>query len=220
MKILAFDFSSPQRSVAVLNADGRGGTTTTSEVVDASPGNSMLPLSMVERALKQSGLERGQIECIAVGIGPGSYTSIRVAISLAQGWQIATSVKLCGVSSVECIAAQTVEEGIHRPFSVVVDAQRGEFYLAGYDCPDDKPHATSPLRIASAAEVRAREKAGDILVGPEVMRWFPEGRLIYPRAGTLGKLAQARDRFISGEALEPIYLRETQFVKAPPPRFV
>ena len=219
MKILAFDFSSPQRSVAVLNADERGGTISTGEVVDTSPGNTMLPLGMVERALKQAGLERRQIECIAVGIGPGSYTSIRVAISLAQGWQIATNVKLCGVSSVECIATQAAE-GIHGPFSVVVDAQRGEIYLAGYDCPDDKPHAISPLRIASADEVRSRNQAGDILIGPEVTRWFPGGQVVYPRAEMVGKLALARSQFISGEALEPIYLRETQFVKAPPPRGV
>ena len=219
MKILAFDFSSLQRSVAVLNADERGGAIAVSEVVDTMPGNTMLPLGMVERALKQAGLERGQIECIAVGIGPGSYTSIRVAISLAQGWQIATNVKLCGVSSVECIATQAAE-GIHRPFSVVVDAQRGEFYLAGYECPDGKPLEKSPLRIASSDEVRAREKAGDILFGPEVTRWFPGGRVICPRAETAGKLALARGRFISGESLEPIYLRETQFVKAPLPRVV
>jgi len=220
MKILAFDFSCPQRSVAVLNADERGGTISTGEVVDTSPGNTMLPLGMVERALKQAGLERAQIECIAVGIGPGSYTSIRVAISLAQGWQIATNVKLCGVSSVECIAEQAAGEEIHRPFSVVVDAQRGEFYLAGYECSGGTPRETTPLRIASSDEVRAREKAGDILVGPEVTRWFPDGQVVCPRAGTVGKLALARGRFISGESLEPIYLRETQFVKAPTPRVV
>lgn len=220
MKILAFDFSCPQRSVAVLNGDERGGAIATSEVVDTLPGNTMLPLGMVERALKLARLERGQIECIAVGIGPGSYTSIRVAISLAQGWQIAANVKLCGVSSVACIAEQAAAEGIHRPFSVVVDAQRGEFYLAGYDGSGGTPRETAPLRIASSDEIRAQEKAGDILVGPEVTRWFPGGRVVFPRAEWVGRLALTRGQFISGAALEPIYLRETQFVKAPPPRVV
>ncbi|NOS69922.1 MAG: tRNA (adenosine(37)-N6)-threonylcarbamoyltransferase complex dimerization subunit type 1 TsaB [Verrucomicrobia bacterium] len=219
MKILAFEFSSSQRSVAVLNAD-ESGVTSTGEVVESSPGNSTQPLSMVERALNQAGLERGQIECIAVGIGPGSYTSIRVAISLAQGWQLATNVKLTGVSSVECIAEQAVAEGLNRPLSVVVDAQRGEFYLAGYDCPGGKLREVVPLRIVSSDEVRAREQAGDVLVGPDVTRWFPGGRQVFPRAEVVATLALAWRNFVSGKTIEPIYLRETQFVKAAPPRVI
>jgi tRNA threonylcarbamoyl adenosine modification protein YeaZ len=219
MKILAFEFSSSQRSVAVLNAD-ESGVISTGEVVESSPGNSTQPLGMVERALNQAGLERGQIDCIAMGIGPGSYTSIRVAISLAQGWQLATNVKLSGVSSAECIAEQAVAEGLNGPFSVVVDAQRGEFYLAGYDCPDGQLREVAPLRIVSSDEVRAREKAGDVLVGPDVTRWFPGGRQVFPRAEVVATLALARRNFVSGEMLEPVYLRETQFVKAPAPRIV
>ncbi len=219
MKILAFEFSSSQRSVAVLNAD-ESGVISTGEVVESSSDKSTQPLSMVEIALNQVGLERGQIGCIAVGIGPGSYTSIRVAISLAQGWQLATNVKLTGVSSAECIAEQAVAEGLNRPFSVVVDAQRGEFYLAGYDCPDGKLREVVPLRIVSSDEVCAREQAGDVLVGPEVTRWFPGGRIVFPRAETVARLALERKHFVSGEMLEPVYLRETQFIKAPAPRIV
>jgi hypothetical protein len=44
--------------------------------------------------------------------------------------------------------------------------------------------------------------------------------VILPRAGILGKLALARTDFTAGEKLEPIYLRETKFVKAPPPRVI
>ncbi len=42
--------------------------------------------------------------------------------------------------------------------------------------------------------------------------------MVFPRAATLGQLAAGRADFVSGEKLEPIYLRETKFVKAPPPR--
>ena len=45
---------------------------------------------MIEEALREAGLEREQIEVLAVGLGPGSYTGIRVALSLAQGWQLAS----------------------------------------------------------------------------------------------------------------------------------
>jgi hypothetical protein len=68
------------------------------------------------------------------------------------------------------------------------------------------------------AEAREREQAGEVLVGPEAARWFPTARVLFPSAATLAQLAAARDDFVAGEEIRPIYLRETNFVKAPPPR--
>jgi len=67
MKILALEFSSAQRSVAVIDAEKNSA----SEIVETSSHNSMKPLDMVERALTQAGLEREQIECIVIGLGRG-----------------------------------------------------------------------------------------------------------------------------------------------------
>ena len=214
MKILALDFSSPQRSVAVLpGADAPG-----VEVVDASPGRDMKPFALIESALRQAGLEREAIECLAIGIGPGSYTGIRVALALAQGWQLATGVKLLGISSVAVVAAQAVATGVSGRFNVVIDAQRGEFYLAGYEVVGGALLETTSLQLATATAVAEHSKSGELVIGPEVTRWFPEGRIIFPQASALARLAVSRTDFLPGEKLEPIYLRETTFVKAPPAR--
>ena len=191
-----------------------------SEVVETATSNSntMKPLSMVETVLKQAGLEREQIECLAIGLGPGSYTGIRVAIALAQGWQLARRVRLLGLSSVECIAAQAQADGFTGKACVVIDAQREEFYMTRYDIGVGECREIFPLRLATLPEVRERQNADETLIGPEVTRWFPDGRVIFPRAATLGRLAMMRGEFVPGEKLEPIYLRETVFVKAPPPR--
>lgn len=214
MKILALDFSSSQRSAAVL-PDGSGAAF---EAMDAAPGRDMKPFALIESALHQAKLEREAIECIAVGLGPGSYAGIRVAISLAQGWQLATGVKLLGISSVECIAAQASADGVREKFSVAIDAQRGEFYLAGYEGRDGHVIETTPLRLATLPEVQKLERSGELLIGPEATRWFPNGRIVFPRAATLAQLAKTRTDFLPGEKLEPIYLRETTFIKAPPTR--
>jgi len=66
--------------------------------------------------------------------------------------------------------------------------------------------------------VESRADAKEILIGPEVTRWFPDGRMVFPRAAMLGQLALNRNDFDAGDKLEPIYLRETNFVKAPPGR--
>ncbi len=239
MKILALEFSSPQRSVAVVSSARRdelhespsrrehvkNGTRVThpsevsvAEVIETSPGNTMKPLSMVETVLKQAGLEREQIEGLAIGLGPGSYTGMRVAIALAQGWQLARRVKLLGLSSVESIAAQAQADGFTGKACVMIDAQREEFYVTRYDIGVGECREIFPLRLATLPEVRERQNADETLIGPEVTRWFPDGRVIFPRAATLGRLAMTRGEFVPGEKLEPIYLRETVFVKAPPPR--
>jgi tRNA threonylcarbamoyl adenosine modification protein YeaZ len=230
MKILALEFSSSQRSVAVVAApriDNSPEAQTpirsrvgSSEVIESAPGNTMKPLSMVEEALKQAGLEREQIDCVAVGLGPGSYTGIRVAIALAQGWQLARGVKLLGISSAECIATQAQQDGVTGRVNVVVDAQRNEFYLAGYESGPGGFHEIATLKVVTAAEVHERERMGELLIGPDAPRWFPGGRLVFPRAATLGLLALTRGHFVSGEKLEPIYLREAKFLKGPPPRII
>ena len=218
MKILALEFSSPQRSVAILNGDSDG-PLSLSEVAETG-GPAIKAFDMVEAALKQTQLEREQIECLAIGIGPGSYSGIRSAIALAQGWQLARPIKILGLSSVETIAAQAHAAAISGPVLIVIDAQRNEFYLAGYDLGVAGRREIKALRIASLQEVQACEQNGELLLGPEITKWCPSGRILFPRAATLAQLARNRTDFIPGNKLEPIYLRETSFVKAAPPRIL
>ena len=127
MKILAIEFSTAQRSVAVvLDGQVRGRTQETGT-------RETRALSLIETALNAAGLERENIDCLAVGLGPGSYTGIRCAIALAQGWQLARGTKILGISSVESLAAQAQMERIHGHVNILVDAQRSEFYLARYE---------------------------------------------------------------------------------------
>jgi tRNA threonylcarbamoyladenosine biosynthesis protein TsaB len=181
-------------------------------------GQSTRAVGMVEEALREAQVQRGQIERIAVGLGPGSYTGIRAAIALAQGWQLARDVQLLGVSSADCVAAQAHSEGLSGSVAVVIDAQRGEYYLATYELTASGWAGVLPLKLASATAVQAAQTSGHLLVGPEVVKWFPAGRVILPQAALVGRLAIGRTDFVSGEKLEPIYLRQTTFVKAPPPR--
>src|SRR5262249_46056323 len=113
--------------------------------------------------------------------------------------------------------AQAQTEKIFGRVNVVVDAQRGELYLAGYEISAARIAEATPLRLMTSAEAEAMV-AGNPVVGPEVMRWFESGREIFPTAAALGKLAAERGDFVSGDRLEPIYLRETNFVKATPAR--
>jgi tRNA threonylcarbamoyladenosine biosynthesis protein TsaB len=220
MTILALEFSSGQRSVAVVRRRAGDASFVASEAVETGAGGTRA-FGMIEDALREAGLERGQIDVIAVGLGPGSYTGIRVALSVAQGWQLASpdgGMKLLGISSAECVAAQAQAEKISGRVNVVIDAQRNEFYLAAFEISAAGWKEVEPLRILTRAEVELRAGANELLIGPEVTRWFPNGRMVFPRAAVLGQLALGRSDFVAGDKLEPIYLRETNFVKAPPSR--
>lgn len=176
MKILALEFSSARRGVAVLEGDRVLGV---AEAAGITPG----PLALVESALKSAQTEREQIECIAVGLGPGSYTGVRSAIALAQGWQLALGVKLLGVSSAEVLAATAQATGLSGRVAVVIDALRGEFYTASYELTDESRKEVSPLRLLQRSEVERLVAHGDQLVTPDAQSPFGAAILLRPSAG-------------------------------------
>ena len=212
MKILALEFSSPQRSIGIGD-----GTTLICHSLDEEAGKSGV-LEWIERLLIEVSWKREQIDCIAVGLGPGSYTGIRSAIALAQGWQLARNVQVQGISSVECLALEACRRKMFGSVSIVVDAQRNEFCLASYRIAPTGRQEELSLRLATFEQVQSRATRGDIIIGPEANKWFPTAHVVFPTATALLSLAGDRSPYADARALEPIYLRETRFVKTPPPR--
>jgi tRNA threonylcarbamoyladenosine biosynthesis protein TsaB len=215
MKILALEFSTSARSVAILQC---GNAPSCALLGRAAETSGRRALGLVEEALQAARCEREELDVIAVGLGPGSYTGIRGAIALAQGWQLGRGTRVLGISSVECLAAQAADEKMFGAVNIIIDAQRNEFYLAGYEVEPGRWTETNALRLAPMAEIEKLAGAGQRIIGPEVRQWFPSARDFYPDAAVLGRLACGRSDFIRGEKLEPIYLREVAFVKAPPSR--
>src|ERR1700728_2418128 len=103
MKILAVEFSSQARNVAVLQCGAGPSPVLLGRAAESSVRRQ---LGLVTDALDAAHCEREDIETIAIGLGPGSYTGIRGAIALAQGWQLGRGVTLLGISSVDCLAMQ------------------------------------------------------------------------------------------------------------------
>jgi tRNA threonylcarbamoyladenosine biosynthesis protein TsaB len=216
MKILAVEFSSEDRSAAVLES-GVGAPILLGKVCEHGGRRA---IELVEQALLQAGCEREQIDCMAIGLGPGSYTGIRGAISLAQGWQLGRGIKLLGISSVECMAAQAHAQKLFGSIHIVIDAQRNEFYLARYEITPEGWHEINPLHLVPELEVQQLCESGQTVIGPEIIESFSKAKNMSPDAAMLGHLAASRSDFISGDKIEPIYLRETDFKKAPPRRII
>jgi tRNA threonylcarbamoyl adenosine modification protein YeaZ len=218
MKILAVEFSSEQRSIAVV--EKRDDEILERGFAEEIGGRTACAFELTEKVLRQAKMEREEIDCIAVGLGPGSYTGIRAAIALAQGWQLARDIKLLGINSVDCMAARLQFDATRGEVNLIVDAQRNEFYLTRYELSANGFQEIESLKIVPRVEIESRITSGERVFGPGAKEIFPAAETLFADAKTLGKLACERTDFVGGEKLEPIYLRETNFVKAPPLRVI
>src|SRR4051812_19388433 len=147
---------------------------------------------------------REEVEVIAVGLGPGSYTGIRSSLAIAQGWHLARGVLAIGVSSADAIAFEAWHADIRGRIEVAIDAQRNEIYSAGYELTD------GGFELREELEIRATPRGFGRLVAADATGFFPD-------AVTVGFLGLDKTP-VGPETLQAIYLREVSFVKAPAPR--
>lgn len=124
MKILAFDTSTFAASAAVVD----GGTVLAESSVLQRAGHSERLLPLVDEVLARAGLPLGAIDRLAAGLGPGSFTGVRLGLATAKGLQLATGIPLVGVSSLDALAASAW--GVEGPLVAALDARRDEVYAA------------------------------------------------------------------------------------------
>jgi tRNA threonylcarbamoyl adenosine modification protein YeaZ len=208
MNILGLEFSTPRRSVAVFNG---------AEVVGHASEEGTREtraFKLIDQALQQAALGREMIECIAVGTGPGSYAGIRIAISIAQGWNLARGVKLIGISSSDAVAAQQHERGWRGTLETIIDAQRKELFSATYELDNAGWRLLAPFHLVTETQGsgKARRVRMDVLEHPTL-------ECLVPDAATIAKVAASSTEFVAAAELSPIYVRKAEFLKAPPARF-
>jgi len=90
-------------------------------------------MECVDDCLKSAGLALSSIDGLAISIGPGSFTGLRIGLSVAKGLAFAADKPLVGVPTLEALALQSVRKGVAEPDDVIVpmiDARRDEVYTA------------------------------------------------------------------------------------------
>jgi len=123
--ILALDTSSSLGSVALA----RGGTLLESRAFEADHGHSQRLLPAIEGVFVDAGLGAGEVDLFAVVVGPGSFTGLRIGLSIAKGLVLATGVPLVAVPTLEALAWRTVRAGkTDRLVLAAIDARRDEVY--------------------------------------------------------------------------------------------
>ncbi len=159
-------------------------------------------------------------DCVAVSVGPGSFTGLRVGIVFAKTFGWLNKCPIVAVPTFNAIAAQVTTAGTDH-IGVIADAQRGELFLAEFKREGELASATSEVTIVSIDEARARLTEQSVLSGPGLDKYAGEFggfcRLAdasewQPTACSIARLGQKA--FDTGNIadpwkLEPFYLRRS-----------
>jgi tRNA threonylcarbamoyladenosine biosynthesis protein TsaB len=191
--ILAFD-TATERATSALVDDG--------EVLGERVSRASVLLADVDALLRQAGAHPRDIDALAVGTGPGSFTGIRIGLAAARGLGLALSVPAAGVSTLDALAAGAPGA------TPVIDAKRREVFVPG-------PRAVAPADLAL--------EPGALYVGDGAVRYrdlFEQGGAEVPPDGDERHLPRAR--FHAGlardfgpvELVQPLYVRVPDAVEA------
>ncbi|GMU68417.1 MAG: hypothetical protein AMXMBFR37_07500 [Steroidobacteraceae bacterium] len=220
MKLLALDTATEACSVA-LWLDGE----VVVEAVELAHEHAQRILPMIDALLAARALRLADLDAIAVGRGPGGFTGLRLAISVAQGLALGAGLPAVGVSDLAAVA-QAVFDRDPAVTDVLVcnDARMKEVYAAHYRRGGDglavlegEEHVLRPEAVPAPAGARRLVGAGRgfaaypalaARLGPALAA--VDDRLL-PEAGAIAKLAAAalaRGEGVAPEALQPVYLRD------------
>lgn len=212
MRVLAFDSSGNGCSAAVVGEEG----VLAREFEAMALGQAERLLPMIARAMAAAGLGFPELDCIAVTVGPGAFTGVRIGIAAAEGLALASGKPVLGLTGFDTVAAAMPDELLAgRRLAVALDSRREELYLQAFDESRKPlgsgalvPPAAWPAWLPEGPILLAGDGADRLegALGRRDIRRAPGSGI--PDAADLGRLARAR--WLRGERterLEPLYLR-------------
>lgn len=215
MKVVAIETATPASSVA-LGEERR--VVASAARVDRR-GHAAFVISALDFLFDQAGWVPEDVDAVAIDVGPGLYTGIRVGLATAQGLAASLGVPLVPVTSVDAVALEAMTR--HRHIWSVVDVRRGEFAVASYQpvpggvVRDGDPRLVTPDHLRALLE---SDPQNALIVGDwealdeRVLRGLHRlktGRPRYPSAeALLGLAAGPVGRGEFPDRVEPLYLRE------------
>jgi tRNA threonylcarbamoyladenosine biosynthesis protein TsaB len=147
VNVLGFDTSTAATSVCVLRDDGEAfEVTSPDERLLEPPAHARELMPAVADVMERAGLGYGQLDALAVGVGPGTFTGLRIGVTTARALAHAEDLPLHPVSSLAALAA-----GIDAEFRLpLIDAKRGELFAALYRDGEERwpPFAATPEAVA------------------------------------------------------------------------
>ena len=180
-------------------------------------------MPFIDSACEQQGLRPQELQAVAVSLGPGSFTGLRVGLSLGKGLAMALSIPILGVPTLDAVAYAHRRELL--PVCAVLPAGRGRWCVGSYETGAGKWQRCGDFRLRSTADLVAELEDATLVCGEtdaalisELQQAAPRGVVVVRPAASarrpayLAELAWAR--FVAGESddlesLAPIYLQQS-----------
>ena len=148
MRILAFESSAKAASVALLEDD----VLLAESFQNNGKTHSATLMPMAQSLLADCGLKAADLDLVAVAMGPGSFTGVRIGVAAAKGLAWAAEKPICGVSTLEAMAMQLLPlEGILCP---VMDARRAQVYNALFHSDGQTLHRIAEDRAIALEDLK------------------------------------------------------------------
>jgi tRNA threonylcarbamoyladenosine biosynthesis protein TsaB len=201
MLVLGLDTCLSSCSVAVLD----GGRLVASACEVMARGHQERLAPMAQQVMAEAGLSFDRLDRIAVTVGPGSFTGLRVGVAFAKGLALALDRPTVGIGTLEALAAEA--DGL---VFAAIDARRGQLYLQGFDqgralmAPDALTAETAAARVAELSNGRPFTLVGS--GAPLLAGLSPAARVVDADGCDAVKVARLAADRPSG-ALKPLYLR-------------
>ena len=208
MNLLAIDCAANLCAACVY--DAAAGKELGRSVFDLGKGHAEHLMSVIDGALKSGATDYAGLGAIAVSIGPGSFTGLRVGVSAARGLALALKIPAIGVTTLEALAAQAAATFPGRAVLAALDAGREEIHAALYDELSVLRYGPAVTTLPAAAAMAA--DSFPVLAGTAAMqiaasvgRTFDIGpKLATADIAVYARLAAAKG---AGEKPKPLYLR-------------
>lgn len=231
MKILAIDTSTEACSAAIMLNDS------IFERFEVAPQrHTGLILPMVEAVLQEAGLDHvTELDALALGRGPGSFTGIRIGTGVVQGIALASGLEVAPVSTLAALAQQAYRRTGHQQVLAAIDARMGEIYWGAYEL--------SAEGYMHACQAEMVGKPENLIIPARSDQWYGVGSawsayqtelnkvcmnqiLDYqgdylPHAQDVAYLAQEiinKSECVTAENIQPVYLRNEVAWKKTSPR--
>lgn len=197
MLILSLDTSSSAVSVAL--SEGQTVLASYEQVMDRGQGEALVPI--IGQVLEQAHKNPSDITGVAVAVGPGSFTGVRVGLSTARGIGLALNVPVYGVTNFEAAAY-----GISEPVVAILDTKRGDYFTQAFD---ENGHPCGDAKTQSAEELKSLLPFVAIGDGAEKLAseiGCDTAQKKVPSAVAVGQIALSRPE--TPLPPEPLYLRD------------
>lgn len=219
--ILAIETATGCGSVALTRGEAAGGKVLAEYTLQPEVTHARRLLGSVAAVMEAVGGTWSEVDAVAVSLGPGSFTGLRIGMAAAKGIALATGCPLVGVPTLDALAAQLTPTGL--PVVCLLDARKQQVYVGRYVVTERGCRHRGAFAVLSVEQLLESLEEPTLLAGPGAVVWATQlavhplvrlhrSVLLHPRAAAVGFCAAAMlgDGAAVVENPVPLYVRASE----------